>query len=436
MATGLLSLLALPSLASAYSWKFVEAPKQCSNLSITISGNDGKPPYRVLIVPFGSTPLPNNVEARKILEVPFNGSDSNTVSFKLNYPANSQLVAVVSDSSGFASGGTSVAAQVTTSSDSSCFDASKSVDRAPFVFSVEPPNQLVQCQSTRLWWDKTLVQGNPTFLGVIPGGESFVVPEGSITDVQAQGTGFSWTPAIRGGTTVLVVGGDNRGNGTGGSFLATVSNGPDNIGTCLNSNSPSSTPGTPAGGAYQTGVDGSGTGGGSNGGGGTNVGAIVGGVIGGVVALIAIGLLCLFFWRRKRVHRERKERPMDLEDDDDDDERGAADGRTHHLPDGYQPEPFTVPDPTIASTYLDDGLTSEGRPLSGYSGTERSGTPDLIHGGAPTATSSASGRKGPLRQMRPVNIIQHDDAGPSEAPPPADDVETVELPPAYTNIRR
>lgn len=33
-------------------------------------------------------------------------------------------------------------------------------------------------------------------------------------------------------------------------------------------------------------------------------------------------------------------------------------------------------------------------------------------------------------QLRPVNIIQHDDAGPDEGS------ETIELPPAYTNIRR
>jgi hypothetical protein len=43
-------------------------------------------------------------------------------------------------------------------------------------------------------------------------------------------------------------------------------------------------------------------------------------------------------------------------------------------------------------------------------------------------------RKSPMPpSLRPVNIIQHDDAGTV-----ADDneAETVELPPAYTNIRR
>jgi hypothetical protein len=42
-----------------------------------------------------------------------------------------------------------------------------------------------------------------------------------------------------------------------------------------------------------------------------------------------------------------------------------------------------------------------------------------------------------MRPMRLVNIIQHDDAGPSE--PAGDDeavADTIELPPAYTNIRK
>lgn len=40
-------------------------------------------------------------------------------------------------------------------------------------------------------------------------------------------------------------------------------------------------------------------------------------------------------------------------------------------------------------------------------------------------------------QMRPVNIIQHDDAGlaPQEGDEDAQEAETVELPPAYTNLK-
>jgi hypothetical protein len=47
-----------------------------------------------------------------------------------------------------------------------------------------------------------------------------------------------------------------------------------------------------------------------------------------------------------------------------------------------------------------------------------------------TAATKTTRKSGPLAQLRPVNIIQHDDAGPSAGEP-----ETIELPPAYTNIR-
>ncbi|KAG5340365.1 hypothetical protein E4T56_gene11564 [Termitomyces sp. T112] len=435
MSVALLSLLAFPSLVTAYTWRFNSPPQQCSNLTISVSGSDGKPPYRVLILPFGPSPLANNVEARTIVDQPFPDGAS-SVSFKLNYPADSQFVAILSDSKSFGSGGTSVAVGVASSSDSSCFDTITNV--APkFVFSIEPPNQIVQCVPTRIWWDNSTVVGQTTFLGVIPGGQSFSIPESNITNIISQGTGFSWTPNLRGGTTLMIVGGDGRGNGTAGSSLNLVSSGPNNIGSCLDDASPSSTPGSPAGGSFATSIP---TTGDSSTGGKTNVGAIVGGVVGGVIGLAAIGLFFLFFVRRSRTERNREKQPVNLLNVDEGDEApvGSAGGNSRNeLPEYYRPEPFTVPDPTIASTYDEDfgGTNSEGRPLSGYTSTSRSGTPDILssYGGGSTTTN---GRKGQLRQMRPINIIQHDDAGPSMPPRPDDEVETVELPPAYTNIRQ
>jgi len=48
-----------------------------------------------------------------------------------------------------------------------------------------------------------------------------------------------------------------------------------------------------------------------------------------------------------------------------------------------------------------------------------------------TAIGSTSTRKGGAPpQMRPVNYIQHDDGGAAEDP------EIVELPPAYTSVRK
>ncbi|KAJ7108474.1 hypothetical protein C8R44DRAFT_636338 [Mycena epipterygia] len=436
--------LSAPLLSSAYTWSFQAAPTQCGNVSISVSG--GSPPYEVLIIPIGGSPLPNNIEARKIQDQPFPGTSSD-ISFKLNYPANSQFVAVVSDSTGFGSGGTSVGVLVGGSSDSSCFDASQNVS-PDFVYSIVPSGVIAQCVPTRIWWDPTKVQGQPKFQGVIPGGDSFEIPEGALSNVSEQGLGFSWTPPLRGMTTLLLVGGDNRGNGTAGSTLYTVGSGINNDGSCLNSSSPISTAGAPAGGSYPTGTSTSSGGGSSSTGGGggnnnssgskTNVGAIAGGVVGGVVAILAVLLVGLFFIRRRRLHRHEKVRPDLLTADEDVGDGGAA--TRNELPQFYQPEPFMVTDPTTGRSSL-GGLTSdgrrtsatdtEGRPFSGLGSESRSGTPD------PSSMSSSTRKSQPMRQMRPVNIIQHADAGPSTAALPGEEEpETVELPPAYTNIRK
>lgn len=120
------------------------------------------------------------------------------------------------------------------------------------------------------------------------------------------------------------------------------------------------------------------------------------------------------------------------------DDRHGAVSRRNELPEYYQPEPFNVPDPMQAAHTDEDGRTSDGRPMSGYTSTSRSGTPDLLGfglGSAGAGSTTSSGRKGVLRQMRPVNVIQHDDAGPS-MPLAEEEPETVELPPAYTNLRK
>lgn len=88
------TLLVLPSLVDAFTFNIDNTPTQCENLSLSISGSDGTPPYRALIVPFGQTPLANSIEARTILDQTFEG-DSTSASFQLKYPALSQFVLVV-----------------------------------------------------------------------------------------------------------------------------------------------------------------------------------------------------------------------------------------------------------------------------------------------------------------------------------------------------
>ena len=113
-----------------------------------------------------------------------------------------------------------------------------------------------------------------------------------------------------------------------------------------------------------------------------------------------------------------------------------------------------IPDPTPSEFGLgggDEYSTTTGRPFSPGTRTSfytRSDTPDLastlgigggIGGGGvgPNGESSGTGRKGGApRPMRAVNIIQHQDAGPSNRDSRGEEpVETIELPPAYTMVR-
>jgi hypothetical protein len=89
------SLAIYPRIASGFSFIINNIPQQCSNLNISITGS-GQPPYHAVILPYGPTPLPNNVEVREVIDAPFSG-DSTSLSFKLTYPENSQFVVVVSN---------------------------------------------------------------------------------------------------------------------------------------------------------------------------------------------------------------------------------------------------------------------------------------------------------------------------------------------------
>ncbi|KAH8987813.1 hypothetical protein EDB92DRAFT_1801048 [Lactarius akahatsu] len=406
-----------PRYASAYTWQFTSQPSQCQNVSIAVQGS-GQPPYNLLLVPSGPTPLPNNTEVRTIQNISFTGT-STSLSFKLNYPENSSFVAVVSDSSGFGSGGTSTPVTVLQSSDSSCYDTTKSV-QGPWVFSVSPTGGITQCESVRLWWEQEFINGTVNFYGVIPGGNSFNIPQGSLSTNTDTGTGFNWTVDITGGTNIFVVAGDDRGIGSGGSAPFTVAYSANS--SCLSGSSPSSTAGSPAGGSYPTSTSSSPSG---SSGGHSNVGAIAGGVAGGLVAIVATALVGFFYFRRQKYSAVSKERPVNVLHDDDDD--GSA--PPHDLPQYYAPEPYLVPDPTIVGT--SEAASTHDRPLSMTTADiPRPQTPGSMN----TATSHT--RKSALPpQLRPVNIIQHDDAGPSEVPTSAGEPETIELPPAYTNIR-
>lgn len=86
-----LPLLFLPSLAAAYSFSVDTTPRQCDTLNVSIIGS-GQPPYSLLVVPFGPSPLPNNTEVRTIVQQNFSGTST---ALQLKYPQDSQFVIVV-----------------------------------------------------------------------------------------------------------------------------------------------------------------------------------------------------------------------------------------------------------------------------------------------------------------------------------------------------
>ena len=265
--------------------------------------------------------------------------------------------------------------------------------------------------------------------------------------------GFAWTPRIREGTDIILVAGDSRGPGAGGSVNTAIGNSPSQNSSCLDNSSPSSTAGTPAG-AIQTGLGGTGNNTTSSGGGssGTNAGAVAGGVLGGLAALVIVGLLTFLFVRKRRHQRHPVTHGVDLLPE------GAL-RDPDQPPEFYQPEPFIVPASTIdaeengGTTASRRTMSDIGRRYSAVSTTDQSesgyvtttGTSGNMlavgGGGRNTSYGPASSRKSPsgLPTLRPVNFLQHEDAGElpeASGSGQADEPETVELPPSYNSVRR
>ncbi|KAF8257808.1 hypothetical protein EI94DRAFT_1791471 [Lactarius quietus] len=344
-----------------------------------------EPPYSLLLIPDGDSPLPNDVEVRSVQNIPFPGN-STTLSF------------TVSDITGIGSGGVNIPEEVLPSSDSSCYNPTQSA-RPPWTFNIKLlKSGITQCDSVRWWWLPGAVQGNVSFFGVIPGVKIFNMIQGPLSTDKSTGTGFDWTIDLANDTDIIVFAGDDRGIGSGGFVGYTVSSS-SNV-SCLSSTSSSST-------VYVHTI--------------SNTRAIAGGVAGGLALIVAFASIAFFYARRLGYAAISKERPVNVLHDDED-----GDGSYQDLPDHYIVEPYLVTDPKIGGPSVD--ASRSGRLLSitpAYSSHPQGIT-------APVTTMRKNALPAPLR---PTNIIQHDDAGPREGPASVGEPETIELPPAYTNVR-
>ncbi|KAG8851398.1 hypothetical protein FRB96_009235 [Tulasnella sp. 330] len=285
-------LLWLP-LASAWSFNISSRVVQCADLSVAWDG--GVAPWELVLIPVGALSGP---EIRTIVDA--NITSGNSYSFQLKFPTNSSFLAMMSDATGIGTGGTS---ELITVLDGSADCLATSATTPDFYLYLDPNSSPAQCSTVDVGWDATNSQGPVRITAMLPGGQSFALP------VPNTGASFNWTVDMKQGTDYLIVAGDQRGFGTGGSSqLFTVGAGSSG---CINGSSPSSTMGPAAGGIYATGSGGgSVTGvpggqpaastGGTSSGKKSNTGAIVGGVIGGVIFLLFALLSLLYFLRRRR----------------------------------------------------------------------------------------------------------------------------------------
>lgn len=106
------------------------------------------------------------------------------------------------------------------SSDYSCLATTPS---QPLFYLELPANPtLVQCGSMDISFSAS-AQGDVILMGLIPGGTTFSIP------VASGARSTTWSPiTVIAGTGVMLVAGDSRGRGTGGStFITIVQNGSD-----------------------------------------------------------------------------------------------------------------------------------------------------------------------------------------------------------------
>ena len=144
----------------------------------------------------------------------------------------------------------------------------------------------------------------------------------------------------------------------------------------------------------------------------------------GGLAIIVIALIAFFFHSRRQGYSAvSRERPVNVLYGDEDGDLPPQ-GLPHH----YAPQPCLVSDSSISGTA--EAAVARDRPLT-TAGTSHPQTAI----GMTTAMNKGARESGSLPRRNPVNIFQHDDAGPSEWPASVREHETIELPPAYNNIR-
>ncbi len=163
-------------------------------------------------------------------------------------------------------------------------------------------------------------------------------------------------------------------------------------------------------------------------------GIIAGGTVGGVLIFVLAASFFLSGWRRRKM----RSRPRVLIDEMDDDFPASRRSQSNALPEHHRLEPFPL---------LQAGRETDAYGLGGYEGRRQRYSRRPRAASSSTSQSSLSVKTsysardyeafgyqkkgGTLELESPVSIIQHEHAGPSSSAQ-----SPIELPPAYTNIKR
>ncbi|BEI84354.1 hypothetical protein CcaverHIS002_0409580 [Cutaneotrichosporon cavernicola] len=201
---------------------------ECGNVRFDFTS--GTPPYQIVAI--GVFDMPVNVT------VPDSAVNQNGGAFvweQLPFNASSQVVFVMSDANGFATGGASKLYTVG-SRPSGVGDCLRTDGKVQWTFAINPMDseeevRLPQCQAVSFSWQGAFV-APVTIIGVIPSG---MVIGGAPT----LGNGISYPLNVALGSEIVYVAWDSRGVTGGTSYVMRVTDGNN---TCLDGSTASTTP--------------------------------------------------------------------------------------------------------------------------------------------------------------------------------------------------
>jgi len=271
-------LCASQAYASNFTFSYGDAT-QCDDFNISWTG--GTSPFELTLIPIFGRP--------QFYPIPSSSFSDGKGSYEvqLKFPVNQTLLAIMSDASGFGSGGVSEVLTVGQSiSESQCNTTAQHAD-----FTFDTDMALNQCREYSFTNYSGAVQP-VTITGLIPGGTSFILLP------QTGSTEFDWEADIETGTSVVFFMQDSKGHQGGSTQLDQVGETGDS--SCLTGAFPSSLAVHPSA-TYTTSSASSQT---ATATGTTtstvSAGTIAGAVVGGVAGLAAVVVLAIFLLRRNR----------------------------------------------------------------------------------------------------------------------------------------